>query len=162
VAGGGDAAAHTCFLRRALEIADFDGLPIAELERVLGSVAQALRPVADLQRPLLAERHRPGLLKRLAERVGTALPAGGHLAGDVLARRVEPLDLGERGGGDGQREGDAEKEGAPHGAILRPPPAFCERRHRGLACVGIAVRWRAVLVVSKVHRPQPCDRKRHT
>src|SRR5262249_27674688 len=70
-----------------------------------------------------AERHRPGLLKRLAERVGTALPAGGHLAGDVLARRVEPLDLGERRGGDARREGDAEKEGAPHGAILRPPPA---------------------------------------
>jgi hypothetical protein len=23
------------------------------------------------------------------------------------------------------------------------------------------VRWRAVLVVSKVHRPQPCDSKRH-
>src|SRR5262249_36131738 len=96
VAGGGDAAAHACFLRRTLEIADRDGLPVAELEHLLGSVAQALRPVADLQRPLLAERHRPGLLERLAERVGTALPAGGHLAGDVPARRVEPLDLGER------------------------------------------------------------------
>lgn len=74
VAGGGDAAAHGCYLRRALEIADLDGFPVAELERVLASVAQALRPVADLQRTLVAERHRPGLLERLAERVGTAAP----------------------------------------------------------------------------------------
>jgi hypothetical protein len=120
-AGGGDAAAHASSLRRALEIVDLDGLPVAELERVLGSVAQALRPMADVQRPLLAELYRPRLLKRLAERVGTALAAGGHLAGDVVARRVEPLDLSERRGGDGQREGDAEKEGAPHGATIRPP-----------------------------------------
>jgi hypothetical protein len=90
VAGGGDAAAHARFLRRALEIVDLDGLPVAELERVLESVAQALRPVADVQRPLLAQLYRPRLLKRLAERVGTALAAGGHLAGDVVARRRTP------------------------------------------------------------------------
>ena len=97
MAGRGDAAAHACFLRRALEIVDLDGLPVAELERVLGSVAQALRPVADVQRPLLAQLYRSRLLKRLAERVGTALAAGRHLAGDVVARRVERDVLNSQG-----------------------------------------------------------------
>ena len=30
---------------------------------------------------------------------------------------------------------------------LLPPPAFCERRHRGLARSRVAVRWRAIFVL---------------
>src|SRR5262245_55531257 len=41
--------------------------------------------------------------------------------------------------------------------LLRPS-TLRERRHRGLARRLVAVRWRAVLMVAKGERPQPCDR----
>src|SRR5262249_30511748 len=36
-----------------------------------------------------------------------------------------------------------------------PPPTLCERRHRCLATLSIAVRRRAILVVAKGQRPEP-------
>jgi hypothetical protein len=36
-----------------------------------------------------------------------------------------------------------------------PPPAFCERRHRGLARLSIAVRRASILVVAEDQRPHP-------
>src|SRR5215831_21296818 len=38
---------------------------------------------------------------------------------------------------------------------LLPPPAFCERRHGGLARRLVAVRWHAVLVITERERPHP-------
>jgi len=40
--------------------------------------------------------------------------------------------------------------------FIPPPPALCEGCHRGLACRGIAVRWRAVFVIFDAERPHPC------
>src|SRR5262249_14040155 len=36
-----------------------------------------------------------------------------------------------------------------------PPPALCERRHGGLTCRLVAMRWPPVFVVAKGQRPHP-------
>ena len=44
---------------------------------------------------------------------------------------------------------------SPTLTALLPPPALSERRHRGLTCRLVAVRWLAVLVVANGQRPHP-------